>query len=254
MKTIFCHNTAHLGDCIQSLHFLIKAAELNNVEFKFNCNQEYFKQLKEFTGSRIKFVEKKEESSIETWVDGHQKYYNYQKESTLDGGFKDQSKTFLLHWQDVSKIMQIECPFKNKKDLVYDEEILNDICNHNQNYDYLIINSKPLSGQCSFYSESAFINLINNIIQKNKTLITTRKIENFPCTTDYDLSVVEIGKLSKNVKNIYAVNTGPLHLCINKWTVDKVNFTIFVSNVGSGCGSETFNFGPNFMTKSSILE
>lgn len=254
MREIFCHNQAHLGDCIQSLHFFIKASKINEVKFKFNCDRNYFGQFKNLIkGYNIELIDEKSRDSIETWVDGHKKYHEYQKQSDLPNGKKDQSKTFLLHWIDISKIMNIECPFKEKNDLIYDEDVLGENCIHNEKYDYLIINSKPLSGQFSRYCESEFKKLVENILKENKTVITTQKIENIPCTNDCGLDVVEIGKLSKNVKNIMAVNTGPLHLCLNKWTIDKVNFTIFANGNGGGCSSETFDFGPNFQTKSSII-
>lgn len=56
------------------------------------------------------------------------------------------------------------------------------------------------------------------------------------------MSILEIGKLSKNVKNITAVNTGPLHLCMNKWSLPHINT------------NETFNYGSNFKTVKSLGE
>jgi hypothetical protein len=105
-----------------------------------------------------------------------------------------------------------------------------------------------LSGQCYNYEEKKFNNLANEIVKNNQTVITTQKIENIPCTKDYDLNIIEIGKLSKNTKNIIAVNTGPLHLCMNKWTIDKNKFFIIIANTAYGCTSETFEYGDNFQT------
>lgn len=252
MKTIFCHNSTHLGDCIQTIHFLNKSSELNDVEFEFNCNEKYFNQIESLLNKRIKFSKERKPNSIETWVNGYGRHFEYQLQSNLDNNSKDQSKTFLLHWQEISKLMNIKCPFEEKNDLIYDEEVLNEKCKHDEFYDYLIINSRPLSGQCSCYSESQFKNLCDRLLHDNKKIITTQKIENIPCTHDFDLNVVEIGKLSKNVKNIIAVNTGPLHLCINRWTVHQIKFIIIISCGGFGSASETFDFGPNFQTKFQI--
>lgn len=250
MKSIFCHNEYHLGDCIQTLHFLIKCSEINDIKFNFFCNQSYFSQLKPLLNNHVELVNSRNKDSIETWIgDYNNKYKEYQSQSKLENGTFDQGNMFLLHWQFVSKIMNLNCPFKEKKDLIYDEDILSQPCVHNQKYDYLIINSKPLSGQCSCYSESKFINLVEDIQKNQKTFITTEKIKNYPCTKDYNLNVAEIGQLSKNVKNIFAVNTGPLHLCMNKWSIEN-NFILLVC----GGGDETFHYGSNFRTIKQMIE
>lgn len=254
MRTIFCHNSQHLGDCLQSIHFLIKSSQINDVTFEFNCNENYFEELRFLIRNhKINILKEKENESIDLWIDSFNKHKNYQEHANLECKAKDQAKTFLLHWQDVSKLINIKCPFVKKENLIYDEEVLNENCSHEEHYDYLIINSRPLSGQCHIYSEEKFKNLANKLIENHK-VITTQKIENIPCTTDYDLNVIEIGKLSKNVKNIIAVNTGPLHLCMNKWTVEKINFKIIVATTNYGCTSETFEYGSNFETLFQIPE
>jgi hypothetical protein len=74
------------------------------------------------------------------------------------------------------------------------------------------------------------------------------KVEGLPCTLDRGMTVVDIGKLSKNVKNIIAVNTGPLHLCMNKWSLSNINNFVIWST------AETFNYGPTFKTVKSLGE
>ena len=49
-RVINCYNQYHLGDCIQTLHFLIHASRYNDVTFNFLCNSTYHFQLKEFIG------------------------------------------------------------------------------------------------------------------------------------------------------------------------------------------------------------
>lgn len=252
MESIFCHNEYHLGDCIQTLHFLIKCSEINDIKFNFFCNSTYFDQLKPLLNDRVELVNLKHKGSIGTWVDDYKKYDEYKTQSKLENGLFDQANIFLLHWQDISKIMNLNCPFKEKKDLIYDEDILSKNCRHYEKYDYLIINSKPLSGQCSCYSESKFINLVESLEKDNKTFITTNKIKNYPCTKDYNLNVVEIGQLAKNVKNIFSINTGPLHLCMNRWSIEN-NFTLLVCG-GGRCGNDTFDYGSNFKTIQEMIE
>ena len=73
-------------------------------------------------------------------------------------------------------------------------------------------------------------------------------MENVPCTLDYNLSIVEIAKLAKNVRNVVAVNTGPLHLCMNKWSLSNINNFIIWST------AETFGYGNNFKTVKTLKE
>jgi ADP-heptose:LPS heptosyltransferase len=98
----------------------------------------------------------------------------------------------------------------------------------------------------NFNEESA--NFLQKLKARNKTVITTKKIEDYPCTLDYNLSVVEIGKLAKNVKNVVSVNTGPLHLTMNRWSLDVINtFTIWSPK-------ETFGYNEKFKRVKSLGE
>lgn len=143
--------------------------------------------------------------------------------------------------------MDIKCPFFSKTDMIYNEECINQTCKHDEKYDYLFINSKNQSIPFPNFQEDHDY-LINVFKNKNKKIITTAKIYEFPCTTDYDLTVLEIAKLSQNVKNIVSVNTGPMHLCMNKWTINNIdNFYVWSP-------AETFNYGEKFKSVKSLKE
>lgn len=249
MKTINCHNTAHLGDCIQTMHFLTNAVKKNNnINFNFACNPIYHNQLNELIEDKnlLKLDDKIYSNSVDTWISKH----NYQKISDeSDIIFKeesDQATFFLLLWKKVSAIMGIECPFNNKSDMIYNQAILKEESPH-KNFDLLFINSVNMSIPFPNFDEDC-----NWLIEKtkNKKVITTRKVNNLPCTLDYNLSVVDIAKLSKNVKNIVAVNTGPLHLCMNKWTINNIDkFYIWCPSL-----PETFKYCEKFIRVKSLKE
>jgi hypothetical protein len=250
MRTINCHNTAHLGDCIQTLHFLIRAVETNDVCFNFSCNPIYHNQLSEFIkyhSDKIKLlnlIQSLHQESIDTWVAGYGDYAAINDKCVDAQGFIDQSLGFLIHWFRMANTMQINCPFKCKDDLIYDESILQEQALPD-NYDYLFINSFCLSLEYDNF-ETEGLDFINRIKQSGKSVITTRKIQDIPCTLDYNLSVVKIGQLSKNVKTIVGSNTGPIHLCMNKWSLSNIDKFIVWSP------SHNFNFGPKFKTVKSL--
>ena len=250
MKIINCYNLYHLGDCIEALHFLINATTCNDVHFNFLCNPAYHKQLQEFINTyNISLVSEfnTPDVPIDTWIGA----YNYgqicRESDILYGTDSDQGTFFLILAQILSKIMNIECPFTTKKDLIYNQKVLEETCIHNEIYEYLFINSQNMSIPFPNFEQECEL-LVEKLKTKNKKFITTRKMVDIPCTIDYDLSVVEIAKLSKNVTNIIAVNTGPLHLCMNKWSIPHVEKFIIWSP------AETFNYGLKFKTVRSLGE
>lgn len=250
MRTIHCHNLYHLGDCIQTLHFLIHASRLNDITFNFFCNQSYHHQLKEFIGvEKINLIThpSQTEPSFDTWIGAHRYDKISEKSIELYKENSDQATYFLVLWNIISEMMQIKCPFKEKKDMVYDEEIINQKCSHDGKYDVLFINSRNMSIPFPNF-EKEVLQTIQKLEKSGKTFILTDKCDRHPCTIDYGLSVLEIARLSKTVKKIIAVNTGPLHLCMNKWTIQNVDEFVVWSP------AETFNHGPKFKCLKSLEE
>ncbi len=242
MRTIHCHNLYHLGDCIQTLHFLIHASRLNDVTFNFFCNPTYHSQLKEFIGNEkinLITVPNQTEPSFDTWIGAHRYDKISERSIELYKENSDQATYFLVLWNIVSELMKIKCPFKEKKDMVYDEETINQKCSHDGKYDVLFINSRNMSIPFPNF-ENEVSEMISKLEKSQKTFILTDRRDGYPCTIDYGLSALQIARLSKTVKKIIAVNTGPLHLCMNKWTIEKVDEFIVWSP------AETFNHGPKF--------
>ena len=248
MRIINCYNYYHLGDCIEALHFLINATKCNNIKFNFLCKSEYHSQLKELIGDdRVDLVNAfdSEELPINTWIGAYDYGQICRDSAILYGKDSDQGTFFLILAQLLSKIMNIECPFTSKEDLIYNQKTLEETCIHEEKYEYLFINSQNMSIPFPNFEQECD-NLIQKLKATNKKFITTRKVNNVPCTIDYNLSVIQIAKLSKNVKSIIAVNTGPLHLCMNKWTIANIKHFVIWSP------AETFNYGSKFQTVKSL--
>jgi hypothetical protein len=253
MRTINCHLIYHLGDCIAALHFLINCTRINPVRFNFSCREDYHGQLQEiieFHTDVITLVPLNapvmeatfDEDSIDLWISASG--VNWFEPSKMLNGFIDQSTYFLFHWIEVAEQMNIICPFRNKYDIIHNQEVLLEPLDFTDKFDYLFINSNPASGQCSEYTVERSDDFIERLQHNSRSVITTRKVGDIPCTTDYNLSIVDIGKLSiSNVSNIFAINTGPIHLCMNKWSIPKLDrFFIWAS-------METFKYGPNFRSE-----
>lgn len=255
MKTIHCFNMMHLGDCIQALHYLTNATKINDVNFKFYCNPSYHGQLTEMLDGddRVKLehiymVETIDDPCYNIWIGAHDYGGIAETSEEVYGNDSDQGTCFLVLSKIISDAMKIWCPFEEKKDMIYNQESLSLDSKHTEKYDYLFINSQNQSIEFpNFENECA--DMLSKLLDKNKKVITTRKISDVPCTLDYDMSVVEIARLAKNVKNIIGVNTGPLHLCMNKWVIPNLDkFIVWCPT------QETFNYGKNFITVKSLGE
>ena len=184
---------------------------------------------------------------INTWI-GAYNYAQICKDSdVIFGEDSDQGTFFLILSKILSDVMEIKCPFFEKADMIYNESTLESTGLHADSYDYLFINSQNMSIPFTNFEEEV-TGFMERLISKNKSVITTAKYLDVPCTLDYNLGVVDIARLSKNVKNVVAVNTGPLHLCMNKWTIQNVkSFTVW-------CPAETFNYGSKFRSVKSLGE
>ena len=120
----------------------------------------------------------------------------------------------------VAKHLGIENKIKNKYDMLFDNS--NYEVSIPSKFDYLIINSEPLSLQFN-YNENDFHNLCDKFKSENISFITTKKIKNYECTLDYKMSVVDIGHLSNNCHNIIGVNTAPIITTFTKQNIETIN-------------------------------
>jgi len=133
---------------------------------------------------------------------------------------------------ELSKLIGVESPIKNSKDMLFDNVELLDSNIVGGDIDYLIINSTPLSGQFTGYNLVEFDTLIRKLVDSGNKVVTTKKtnIESVLCTTDYNLSLMDIGNLSIKSKNIIAVMTAPIIPCFNIYSVDNFDNFFVLEN------------------------
>ncbi len=86
-----------------------------------------------------------------------------------------------------------------------------------KNFDILVLNSRPCSGQY-VYNESDWTNNLNKLSAKYKIVVTTPE-PGFICTQDYNMSIKDIAALSTHAPIIIAVNSGPFVGCHNVYTM-----------------------------------
>jgi hypothetical protein len=219
MKTLHLYNYYHLGDHIFNVNFLNKYVE-EDISFNYYAGSIYFKELSNFIlNKKIKLLPIENslipKDSYNMWIN-HNNYYcdNIHKYNKYYDLF------YVDYFKEFCKTFNLKVLFKDNFDLLFDNQNYQ-IC-LNKHYDYLIINSVPFSNQFD-YKEQDFINLCDYLFSKNKTFITTKKIKNYECTLDFNMSLVDIGNLSNYCENIIAINTSPVIATFTKQNINKTN-------------------------------
>lgn len=230
MKKLEFNNKYHLGDCIFSIIYFNKVLrKYTNSEIIFYCNSNYHKQLKEICEERIllKPFQNKGES---TWIGRDGLYHGNQGPfSGKYGSTKNTNEIYVHFYNYLSSKCGLDIVFETKYDILYDsDQYLNNIDQYDKNYDIMVINSVPLSGQFQ-YSELELNNIIIDISEKYK-VITTKKVNNIDCTLDMDYSILDIAKLAYYIDKIITIHTAPHILTLNKWTINKYKRWIVFDN------------------------
>ena len=127
---------------------------------------------------------------------------------------------FVDYFTMVANRLGIENKIKNKYDMLFDNS--NYEVNITDKFNYLIINSNPLSLQFD-YNDDDFIRLCDFFNKEKITFITTKKVKDYQCTLDYDMSIVDIGHLSNSCDNIIGVNTSPIITTFTKQNIDIID-------------------------------
>jgi len=227
-------NELHLGDNVFHLTFLRKLSDLTNDTFVYYVNPSYLIELhKHIVGYEnriiLKSLSQRTPSAINAWIG--EIYYTHPLNYIYD--------TFYVDWFN-HLTMKIYGKQMNI-DLYSDYSPLSEKVD---GYEILVINSKPLSGQFD-YDQNSLDQTIKDL-DKKYNIITTSKVDGVRCTMDEMMSLVDIGRLSSNSKNVIAIHTGPICCCINKWATERVESWIIADK------HNTYSFKNITYAKNSI--
>lgn len=216
MKVNSYFNNFHLGDCIQNILYLNWLYKTLDDEVIFYCNETHHQQLQEIITANItlKSLALKTESANDLWCNADNNFYK------LCNQFNNDTHAVFAHIYNCPKHVFIPDlnSFKHKYKTL-----------NNNKKKVLLINSTPHSGQAD---QNVFNNFINNNLQRysHEEIITTQEIKRYSgsdplgvldCTQHYNMSVLDIAYLSTTVDKIIAIDTGPIHLCLNKQNMER---------------------------------
>lgn len=233
---IHTYNEYHLGDQLVHLHYLRKVCEENpHLEFTHHCNSKHHGQLRPL----LEDVPIKLEDlytppgAINAWI-GHANFY-------YEHPLRHNWVLFHLAWFDrLSSVLEVNNPIACREDLLFDYPALKGMAT--PEYDYLIINSPPMSGQLANYHPNLLTNLVRQYLNSGKSVITTYPTGMCECTLDMGFTVTDIGCLSRFVQHIEGVATGPMWTTFNIYNLDTVKSRKFY------CSHQTVNLTDNTIT------
>ena len=211
------YNSFHLGDHVFNVHFLNKYKNYN-IKFNYYVYSRYFNEIKNFIKNKninicsLDQIQDVPANAYNLWIGYENFYYNeISKHNFMYDLF------YVNYFNKISSKFNLDIVIKNNFDLLFDND--NPKIDLKKTYDFLIINSIPLSKQFN-YNEEEFIKLCTLFEKNNITFITTKKIKNYECTLDYNMSLIDIGHLSNSCRNVIAVNTSPI---ITTFTIQNIN-------------------------------
>ena len=209
-----------LGDNLAHLHFLrAMARKYSGTLFTHACHLCYIDQLSEVVWDveniRLIPLDYKAHGSIDAWKNA--------------GGFWDNhllknnyGRFYLAFFNYLAELMELESPLAVVSDLLFDYPAINKSTRLSADFDFLIINSKPLSNQWQRYSETEMTALIG-ILSKRYSVVTTQPCRlDVPCTAGKNFTVTSIGTLSLSCKYILGASTGPSWPTFNVWNKESV--------------------------------
>lgn len=205
---ISTYNQLHLGDNLNSLNYLRRVALSDPaLKIKHYCLSSYIIQLLPLLSGvpnlEIGNIELTPPGSINLWIGRDNYIYN----SPLKSNWVDFHLDF---FQYISKILKISNPILERDDLLFNYPDLNPKDKKINHFDFLIINSTPLSSQILDFNDNYLVKLTSQLVNKGYSVITTHPTGFAKSTLEMGLSITEIGLLSSFASIILGVPNGPM--------------------------------------------
>lgn len=204
----------HLGDHLIHLNYLIRVVRQNPwLDFTHYCYRGYIPQLKEMlegTGIALADITYKPDDAINVWKNRNGDFFGHDCQL-------DWLKYHLWFFDKLSKELGFDSPMDGARDFLLDVERIKK--NSFPKFDFLVINSAPMSNQLQKITGLDVHNLIGALVKTGYKVITTApNAYGIPIS---GMSLMDIGGLSLGCKNIIGVATGPMWPCLNIWNDDK---------------------------------
>jgi len=233
---IHTYNEYHLGDQLVHLNYLRQVCKENpHLEFTHHCQEQHHSQLLPLCeGVPISLQGLSiPPGAINAWIGRENYFYNHPARADW--------VLFHLAWFDyLSDLLEVANPIACREDLLFDYPALNAPTRYE--FDYLIINSPPHSGQLPTFNPEFFIKRARDLSNEGYKVITTHPTGVCQSTLELRMTVSDIGALSNGARHIEGVATGPMWTTFNIFNKDKVLSRVFY------CAHQTVNLTDSTVT------
>jgi len=226
-KIIYTKNDFHLGDnifCCIVFRKIKDYIEKNNITINHYCENDHIVQINEFINSKnINILPSSDiphnETVIDMWIGSPDYTYNIYTTNEKYDVFLYKFYNNILNKLNIP--IEINSFLFDTDDFSIREKQLNEQTNnYYANYNMLIINGAPRSGQIS-YNKEEWDSIIKKFSQKYN-IITTQKVDGIKCTRDHNLTARDIAAISGKAEIIIAIDSGVAAGIYNKTVIENV--------------------------------
>jgi len=217
-KCIYTYMEVHFGDNLIHIQYLRLMALANqSITFNHFSNRAYLDVLRSYVAD-VPNVNVYDYSSrpifaINAWKNANQFWEKHPEKL-------DFVSFYTNFFENFSKKIGLNNRIRTADDLIFQAEAITSARGIAfKNYDWLIVNSVPLSSQSSISVEE--MDSICVDISKKHSVITTKKVGDLPCTLDFDMSLSEIALQSMSCKRHLMISTGPSWMVLNNITLEQ---------------------------------
>jgi hypothetical protein len=248
LGVILTHCAMRLGDQLAALHFLRALAKAYpDIHFRHSAPLCYLQQMIEVVcdlpNVQLRDIaHSHNEHSWNLWKNAGAFWENH--------ALKNEYAPFMLEFFAVAaKRMGLESPLKTPTDLLFDYPALDGKHLTADDFDVLIVNSPPMSGQWRKYDVVAMNTLVQSLGQRHRCISTHPSGTSVPCTQNVPgFSITNIGQLSQKCRYIVMVSTGPSWPSFNAWNRDKIERRLILID------SEKVELAPNTEHCATVAE
>ncbi len=219
------HCIQALGDNLAHLHFLRKlAVSYPDHRFIHQCMPQHLPQLAEMIEDlgniSLEPMQRVDLGSIEAWKNAEFVWETHPLRNAY-------AEFYIEFFRYLARRMGLESPIEKPEDLLFDYPALKKPTALDAPFDFLIVNSMPLSGQ---FRDTTSMDGIIAALAARYTVIVTQPtpVPNVVCTQSHGQSVTGIGRLSTLCKYIVMISTGPSWTTFNIWNVDSIAFRLIL--------------------------
>jgi len=239
-KTISTFNEWHLGDNLIHLNYISKLSKkYPEIYFKHYLRKSYIHLLQDLIADNKKIqlfpLEEKTIDEVNCWIGSEGYYYN----SPLANNW---TAFHIDFFNQFSKKLELISPISSENDLFFDFSALNGPSPTNRPYNFLIVNSAPMSSQITDFNREYLNNLTRELVFKGYSVMTTHPTGIVESTLEKGFNLIEIARISNHCEAIIGIPNGPMWLTFNIFNKDNIKFrALWLSaqtlNLGNNCFS-----------------